>query len=465
MKKKNKTNNKKLKIQMLRLYKKIDLNIILLISTLLINSILLFLFLKVDTYFYQREIKDYEAGKVAERTITAEYDFEYVDKKSTSKRDYELERKITPVFKVYKEITDETLASFDAFSSRFKDFLDAKKDPQDLEKTFSDYISRLPDFNKTILLHLYEKPSAISILEIARSTLNTVMNRGIIVSDNGDGGAYQKDEFFEIWRWTEGQREKEDIRFSDALTRGKIKELTSSILNSSSDKEERLIKDIVFAFSSENCFYDFEETQRKRERVLLNTTPVLSSIKKGDVIVEKGFIITDSDMEIIKTMGSTVTNTNYRKITAILLYMISIYFLSLILFTQKGVIRKNEPGDVMLLLVLAELFFVYTLVVLKFFILPDWFNIALLIPMPLFTMVLSLVISQAAAINFAVVMSFIVLVAGNFSPYAIFFALLNGISGVFCVKKTETRIDLIIAGLKTGFLIIFFYNTLLFFKK
>ncbi|MCP5514367.1 MAG: HDIG domain-containing protein, partial [Spirochaetales bacterium] len=126
---------------------------------------------------------------------------------------------------------------------------------------------------------------------------------------------------------------------------------------------------------------------------------------------------------------------------------------------------KNNPGEVILLLILAELFFIYTLAVLKLFILPDWFNFALLIPVPLFTMVLSLVISQSAGINFAVVMSFIVLVTGNFSPYASFFALLNGISGVFCVRKTETRIDLINAGIKNGFLNIFFINTLLFFTN
>ncbi len=460
-----KKKNKKIAIMLLRLYKKYDLNFMLVLSTLIINSVLLFLFLKVDSYFYKREIKEYEAGKVAERTIVAEYDFEYIDKKSTSKQNYELERNITPVFKVYREITDEVISGFDIFSQRFQEYIGKKKTQQEIEKGFSDYLSRYPELNKSILVHLYEKPSSISILEMARSILSAAMNEGIIISDNGEASSYQHNDLFEIWRWVDSRREKEDIRFSDALTRSKIRKYASLTMNGSSGNDERLIADIVYIFSRENCFYDFDETQKKRERVLLNTNPVFSTIRKGDVIVEKGFIITDKDMEIIKSMGSTVTKTNYRKITAVLMYLLSIYFLSYILFSLPGVIRKTVRGDILLVIIMGELFFIYTLIVFKIFSLPEWLNYALLIPTPLFAMVLSLVISQSAGIFFTVIMSFVVLVVGNFSPFASLFCVLNGISGVLCVKNTETRIDLIIAGIKTGLFSIFFIVTINFFTS
>ncbi|HAX18410.1 MAG TPA: hypothetical protein DCY00_07445, partial [Actinobacteria bacterium] len=451
-----KKKNKKIQIKILRLFKNINLHVAVLLLTLLVNSILLFLFLKADSYLYHREIKDYEAGKVAERTIIAEYDFDYIDRKSTSKMNYDLERNITPVFKIYNEITEEAVSSFDLFSERFNEYLKKKKSPQELETGFADFLSRFPGLTKNMLIHLYEKPSAKSILEISRTILDSVMNEGIIVTDNGETGNYQLNELFEIWRWVDGGREKEDIKFAEALTRGTVKKFASAMVNTASNKDEQLIADLV---------YDFEETQKKRERVLLNTNPVFSSIKKGDVIVEKGFIITDKDMEIIRSMGTTVTKTNYRKITAVIMYLISIYFLAYILFSIPGAIKKSVPGDTALLLILAEIFFIYTLIVFKLFSLPEWLNYALLIPAPLFAIVLSLVVSQSAGIFFAIIMSYVVLVTVNFSPFAAIFCLLSGISGVLSIRNTETRIDLIIAGIKTGLFNVFFINTLLFFTN
>ena len=216
-------------------------------------------------------------------------------------------------------------------------------------------------------------------------------------------------------------------------------------------------------FAAENCFYDFEETQRKRERALQNTAPVYSTIKKGDVIVEKGFIISDRDMEIIMAMGSTVIKTNYRRIFAVIMYLLSIYFIVYIFFTLPGVIRKSASGDRYLLIVLGESFFIYILLVFKILDFPEWFNYSLLIPAPLFSMVIAIVISQQAGLYFAFLMSLLVLVVSGFSPFASVFCLLNGISGVLCSKNAETRIDLIIAGLKTGFFNIFFIVTLLLF--
>ena len=89
-------------------------------TTAVFNALLIIGFIKVDSYLYNREIKDYEAGRVANRDIFAEYDFKYIDKQSTAKRDYELEKNITPVFKVYKEINDEAFLKFSSFYEQLK---------------------------------------------------------------------------------------------------------------------------------------------------------------------------------------------------------------------------------------------------------------------------------------------------------------------------------------------------------
>lgn len=436
---------------------------------LLINSILLFLFLKADSFLYRRELKDYEAGKVAERTIIAEYEFQYIDKKSTSKRDYELERNITPIFKVYKEITDESLLNFDTFVKTFKESLLDKEGSVDLDVVFKEKFYHYPGLTEPLLTRLYEKPSAISILEISKQILESVMSQGIITSDSskGETSNYPVDSMFEIWRWEDrSTREKEDMTFSSALTKEKVENYAMKLTGEIAAADKNIIAEFVFIFSQENCFYDFEETQIKRERVLVNAAPVHKTIKKGDIIVEKGFVITDTDMEIINAMGGEGIKTNYRQIIAALMYILSLFYLAYILFTLP--IEKTltaEKGNKFLILVMAEVFFIFILAVFKLADLPVWFNSAILTLLPLFTMTISLVISQTSGIFFSIVMSCLVLIVGNFSPFAFLFSFFSGISGVFCVQKTESRIDLIIAGIKTGFFNAFFVVMLLYFTN
>jgi len=454
--------NKKIKIS--KLYKNININKILVFCTLVFTLLLLLILLKMDSYFYQRDLKGYEAGKVAERTIIAEHNFDYIDKKRTSRKNYELERNITPVFKVYKEITDESISIFDMFSQRFREYSEKIKNPHELATKFEDFKSRYHDFDTKIVIKLYEKPSLFSLLEISKTVLAAAMNTGIISSEKESLDAYTP-ELIEVWRWNDGRREKEDIYFSDVLVMEKIKEYAISSVEGNFEKDAKLIADIVYIFSRENCFYDFEETQKKRNEIFASTIPVYKTIKKGTVIIEKGFIITDQDMEIISAMGSTVVHTNLKTNIAILFYLLALYFLINIFFSQPGVIKKTDTGEVVFLIILSEIFFIYALIVYKFLNIPDWLNYAMLIPTSFFTMVIAIIITQTAALYFSLIVSIVVLIIGNFAPFPAMFCMLNGIAGVFFAKKADTRIDLIIAGIKTGFLNTFFINTFLLFTN
>ena len=88
---------------------------------------------------------------------------------------------------------------------------------------------------------------------------------------------------------------------------------------------------------------------------------------------------------------------------------------------------------------------------------PEWFNFALLIPAPLFSVILAIVISPAAGINFSIITSFILLPIINFQPLPSLFSLFTAVAGVMVVQKIEKRIDLIFSGIKIGFFQRIFY--------
>ena len=455
------------KIKKLFRNKKIFRNRVLtvfLFSAAVFNALLVLAFLKVDSYLYNREIKDYEAGKVANRDIIAEYDFKYIDKRSTAKRDYELEKNITPVFKVYKEITDDSIIKFSNFYEQFRVIHNKSMNHDKIDQLYDSFTNYYPDITKLFFSKMIEKPSVFSIMDIASETLSTIMSEGIIDIVSNDNRIYKDSDIIEIWRWKNNSREKEEVRFSEVISLDKIKNNINSRADIAKNDRE-MVSELVRLFAQENCFYDFQETRNKRERVLTKSEPVMKTIKKGELIVKKGFIISDTDMSKINAMGNIVISTNYRKIAGIVFFLLSVYFMSFVLFSKTVIFRKLTKIDIYLLLIMFEVYLIYSVFLFKILDLPLWFNFALLIPAPLFSVILSLLISPAVGVNFSIISSFILLLVNNFSPFPFLFSMFTGISGALLIHKIEKRIDLVFTGMKIGLTSIFYIVALSLFDK
>ena len=424
-------------------------------ATALFNAVIIIGFLKVDNYLYNREIKDYEAGKVAVRDIIAEYDFKYIDRKSTAKRDYELEKNITPVFKIYKEINDETFLKFNNFYDQFKRIHVNTFSDEWIEPLYDNFSESFPGISRPLFINLLEKPSVLSLLDLTSDILVSVMEEGIVDFDSNDSRMYHENDIIEIWRWRNNSREKEEISFSDMLSLNSIDDFIKkeSVVKG---KDLSTVSELIKLFAVENCFYDYQETTLKRERILSESEPLYTSVKKGELIVKKGFIISETDMSKIKAMGNLVGSTNYRKVSGIILFIISVYFISFIMFSDTVIRKKMTKTDIFFLVILGEIFLIYSIFFYNIVELPDWFNFALLIPAPLFSSIIALIISPAAGISFSIVASFIILPVINFQTFPALFLLFTSLSSVLVVRNVEKRIDLIFSGIKIGLFSIFF---------
>ena len=428
-------------------------------ATAVFNAVLIIGFLKVDTYLYNREIRDYEAGRVAVRDIVADYDFKYIDRKSTAKRDYELEKNITPVFKIYKEINDETFLKFNNFYDQFKRINVRNISDEWLEPLYNNFSESFPGISRSLFVNLLEKPSVLTLLDLTSDTLKSVMEEGIVDFDSNDSNLYHENDIIEIWRWRNNSREKEEISFSDMLSLSSIDDYIKkeSVIKGN---DLSIVSQLIKIFAVENCFYDYQETTLKRERILAESEPLYTSVKKGDLIVKRGFIISETDMAKIKAMGNLVVSTNYRKSAGIILFIISVYFIGFILFSDNIIRRKLTKADIFFLVMLGEIFLVYSIFFYNTIDLPDWFNFALLIPAPLFSSIIALIISPAAGISFSIMAGFIILPVINFNPIPAIFLIFTSLSSVLVVKNVEKRIDLIFSGMKIGLISIFFIASL-----
>ena len=399
-----------------------------------------------------------QAGTVAEKDIVAHKDIQYIDNNAMSKLKYDTEKKILPIFKVDSGITANALAAFSEFSSTLQSYFSENLDYDSYyslsEKLKADGYNISPDF----LYGMGKSPAASQILETSRKALEDLMNVGLM--DNTAAG-YDKNQNAEVWRWRENLREKEDIALSDLMTKDKIPSFVRSGYSSLVDRNDlQTVMLFVQQFAKENLFFDYNETNKKKETLLANLEPVYKTLMAGDVIVKKGFIISDSDMEKIEAIKDSSNHMNVSGIIGAVIFLSFLFLLGIVVIPMVMEQYKARKQSYMLFFViLIEIFFFLFLILVKTPPLFDNLIAALIIPSAMFSMLLSIVCSAMAGVSFAFFASLIVFLFDMNSALAAIFVLLSGLAGSLVVQKYSRRIQLIQSGVHLGIINMFLMLT------
>ncbi len=395
-----------------------------------------------------------QPGMVAEKDIVADRDIQYIDSNAMSKLKYDTEKKILPIFKVDSGVTANVVAAFGEFTSTLQNYFAENMDYDAFsalsEKLKADGYNISTDF----LYGMGKSPAASQILETARKALEDVMTVGVM--DNTAAG-YDKNQTAEVWRWRENLREKEDIALTDLMTKDKIPDFIKSRYSSFLDKTDlQTVVLFVQQFAKENLFYDYDETNKKKETLLANLDPVYKTLLEGDVIVKKGFIISDTDMEKIEALKNSSGKLNLGGVIGTVIFLICLFLFGMVLVPfvmQRNGARKYSY--MLFFLILIQIFFFLFLILVKTPPLFDNLIAALIIPSATFSMLLSIVCSSLAGIAFAFISSLIVFLFDMNSALAAIFVVLSGISGAMVVRNYTKRIQLIQSGAYLGIINMF----------
>ena len=429
-----------------------------LLISLILDLLFIVLLSRMETF---SDIKNQlQAGMVAEKDIVANKDIQYIDSNAMSKLKYDTEKKILPIFKVDSSITANATAAFGEFSNTLQTYFSENLDYDSYftltEKLKADGHNFSPDF-----LYGMTKSSVYSqILETSRKALEEVMTSGII--DKNTAG-YDKNQNAEVWRWRDNLREKEDIALTDLVTMDKIPDFIRTSYKNVLDKTDlQTVVLFVQQYAKENLFFDYDETNKKKETVLANLDPIYKSLMQGDVIVKKGFIISDSDMEKIDALKQSSSATNWSGIIGIVIFFIILYLMGLVIVPyamERNGARKESY--MLFFIILIEIFFVLFLILVKTPPLFDNLIAALIIPSAMFSMLLSIVCSPLAGVSFAFLASLVVFMFGMNSTLAAVFVILSGVSGALVVRNYSLRIQLIRSGVNLGIINMFLMLALL----
>ncbi|MBO7093885.1 MAG: HDIG domain-containing protein, partial [Spirochaetia bacterium] len=383
-----------------------------------------------------------------------------IDSNAMSKLKYDTEKKILPIFKVDSSITANVIAAFGEFTSTLQTYFSENQDYDAFfnlsEKLKGDGYTISPDF----LYGMGKSPADSQILETSRKALEDLMTVGVMEKS---ASGYDKNQNAEVWRWRENLREKEDIALTDLMTTDKIRDFIKSRYSSFLDKKDlQTVVMFVQQFAKENLFFDYDETNKKKETLLANIEPVYKTLMQGDMIVKKGFIISDSDMEKIAAIKQSSSSTNWSGIIGIVIFFIILFLMGIVIvpYALEGS-RARTESYMLFFIILIEIFFFLFLILVKTPPLFDNLIAALIIPSAMFSMLISIVCSPLAGVSFAFLSSLIVFMFGMNSALAAVFVILSGVSGALVVRRYSMRIQLIRSGVHLGIINMFLMLTLL----
>ncbi|MDD4527444.1 MAG: HDIG domain-containing protein [Candidatus Margulisbacteria bacterium] len=208
-----------------------------------------------------------------------------------------------------------------------------------------------------------------------------------------------------------------------------------------------LLRNIITPLLSVNMIYDEEGTYEKIEEIKRNFTPQTTTIKKGQPIVYKGDILQPINLEILQMIGLYRNTINVKKFLPLILGIIVLIFL-----LERMVSRYINPTtkQLLLLISLQSFYFLAIYFVNYFDKFPQYFEPGLLIPVSLFSILISLLISENAAYIITYFNILTMLLIFDISSFSLLYVMVANSLTTVLVRNFKTRRDIPLTGLIVG---------------
>jgi putative nucleotidyltransferase with HDIG domain len=391
-------------------------------------------------------IEGFEAGKVADRDVTADQPVSYIDHEATRIRVEAQEHLVPAVFKYSVQVNQEMRKAYERFSLFSGELFSSGVSLENYKLRVQ---SEFPGLGTAGALEtLFRDPGRDDSLERGLAALEYFIESGIFNMSVSDLIEYNPDTVELLHNY--GNRiERERIDPGKLITLERL----PSVFSRYCDNEglSRNFRDgaggIVLAILRENVFFSPEDTEQKLAEARGRIEPVYRYIERGEKIIRKGFIVTSGEMEQLRALDLSLSRRDPRLITGQILLLLLLYVLVVFLFGKRFAGRLLSPRECYMMILLAAGYLIGAAAARYLAGLPENYPLSLLLPTALVVMLPGILIGFPAAVVSALVLPLGAFLSDSFDISAYVFSLGSGIAAAFVLQNAEKRMDLVRAGL------------------
>jgi putative nucleotidyltransferase with HDIG domain len=393
------------------------------------------------------EIRNFEAGLVADRDILAEEDVSYVDLEATRRQMEVQERLVCAIFRFSPGVEEEVLASW----RRFTAFAEANFYEDSSPEIFRLKVqAEFPgNFSGQALGVYFTDPSRDRYGDYGAAILRQIMGAGVFALPENGLDRFNM-EAVELVSNTGDHTEWERVPYSGIITRDKLSETLRVSAESSLDQSafSRIAPELVGPFVRENVFFSEEDTHQRLQEARDQVEPVIRHIERGKKVIRKGFVITEENLRDLRALNFSGSGGDPRNILNIALLYLLLYGILIFLCGGKILLERDlSDSEIYLLCALSVLYLMVSALLKNLPFSAEYLPVSIILPSALFVMLPALLISSRISLVFAIFLPLAAFAGGSFDGPSLIFAVVSGVVAAYSLQGAEKRMDLVRAGL------------------
>jgi len=391
------------------------------------------------------DVGETAVGSVASRDVVADKSMSYIDQKATALRLEAEERLVLPVFVIDEAAGEAAMDRFRGFQDLVLSLSSGEYAPDSLYFQVQSQFPGLMARDDLVALAAY--PLKAQVFSNADAVLRRMLENGVAALPDTGLEGFNRD-YFELRRIHGRKTLDEEVPTSRLVTRDGLPEAIAAEVKARRipDDLSAPVAALVRSFAVEDLFFDADASQQKLESVRARIDPVVRTIARGEHILRKGFVVTETDFERLQAAFESASRADWGRLAGDTGLFILLFAFSLLMF-RKEVSGASLDRNELLLVAGASLVFLAGAVLLSRYAgLPDSLYIAIFLPGALFTVLLAVLAGQRFALLVGFQLSLIVLLATGLDARAFALCLVSCEAGALSVRSATSRIDLVRAG-------------------
>lgn len=209
-----------------------------------------------------------------------------------------------------------------------------------------------------------------------------------------------------------------------------------------SDAQAQAVNELVSGLIIPNSEYDDDATQAARAAARAKTLPIYIQVVTGQAIIQRGHVVTEEDLEILKALGLLQTERNWRDLASVVLAVVITGALLVLNLQRFSAEMSRSPKHILLLGVLFNLFLVAAVLMV-----PGHIVLPFLFPAAALSMLLTVMAGPNLAVVVSVAMAALVgYIGGNRLELTIYTAI-GGLISALALGRAERVNQFFWAGL------------------